>query len=126
VFGRADFEKVTLIGKSLGTMVMAHLLREHEEFQDADAIWLTPLFHDEEVVKMMLQCKQRSLYVAGTADSCYVKENVERVIKSMNGEQQIIENADHSLEIAGNVLESVRVMEKVLEATKAFLSLKTL
>jgi predicted alpha/beta hydrolase family esterase len=125
IFGAQEYEKVTLIGKSLGTLAMAHLLRQHEKLQQADAVWLTPLFQDEEVVDMMVQCHQRSLYVTGTVDSCYVKENLEKVRNSTKGEQLAIKNADHSLEIKGNILDSARVMEKVLATTKAFLNLKS-
>jgi predicted alpha/beta-hydrolase family hydrolase len=121
IFKEQEFERVTLIGKSFGTLAMAHLLQKHEKLQQADAIWLTPLYQEEKVVDMMLQCQQRSLYITGTADSCYVKENVEKVIQSTNGEKLIIENADHSLEIPDNVLKSVGVMDKVLSTINKFL-----
>jgi hypothetical protein len=39
--------RITLIGKSLGTLALAHILDNNEQLRDASYIWLTPLLRDE-------------------------------------------------------------------------------
>jgi hypothetical protein len=122
VFKDEEYEKVSVIGKSLGTKAMGYLLNQYDKLKEADAIWLTPLFHDEVLVDKILQCKQRSLFITGTADPCYVEDNVTKILKVTKGDSLIIENADHSLEIENNILDSIEVMNKVLTIIQRFLT----
>lgn len=121
VFKDEEYEKVTVIGKSLGTKAMGHVLNQYDKLKDADAVWLTPLFHDEALVDKILQCKQRSLFITGTVDPCYVEHNLTKILEATKGRSLVIENANHSLEIVDNIFESLELMNKVLTAFNNFL-----
>lgn len=122
IFDYQVYEKVTIIGKSLGTLAMGHLLPHYQQLKKADAIWLTPLFHNEKLVKEILECPQRSLFITGSADSCYVEENATRILQETESELLLIENGNHSLEIKDNIFSSIEAMSKVLTGIKQFLN----
>jgi hypothetical protein len=114
------YQKITLIGKSIGTIAMGRLLTNDTMFNKARAIWLTPVFRNEELRKQVQQCRQKSLFVIGTADPNYDPVFLEEI--TARGEILVIDGADHSLEIEGDPLQSLKAMEKLIEAIKRFLS----
>lgn len=114
-----SYQKITLIGKSIGTIAMGHLLTNQTMFDKAQAIWLTPVFRNETLRKQAQQCTQKSLFVIGTEDPNYDPVFLKGV--SAKAEALIIEGADHSLEIEGDPLQSLKAMEKLIEAIKRFL-----
>jgi hypothetical protein len=54
------YQRITLIGKSLGTRAMAHLLTTEEALQGAATIWFTPIWHEEPVRACLLAAAARS------------------------------------------------------------------
>ncbi len=121
VLSRQIFERIILIGKSIGTLAMGEILTKYEKLKHADVVWLTPLLNQETLVEQMMKLKNRSLMIAGTADPMYVEKNAKKIIENTNTELLAIPNADHSMEIEGNVIESIQVMKKILESIKAFI-----
>ena len=115
------YRRVTLVGKSLGTHALAHLLSEESELHDASAVWLTPLLNDADFRKRLARCPQRSLFVIGTADLTYNMEQLEALKRTSNYEVEEIENADHSLEIPGDVNASLKALQRVLTRIQTFL-----
>ena len=122
VLGERSYEQITLIGKSLGTRAMGYLLTEDPHFQQARAIWLTPVLRSEALRKQILRTTQRSLFVIGTADPNYDKAQLEEIQGATGGESLVVEGADHSLEIEGNVQRSLKVMGSVVSAIQAFVT----
>ena len=55
----------------------------------------------------------------GTADPNYDPVFLEEV--TAKGESLVIDGADHSLEIEGDLKQSLKAMEKLIEAIKKFL-----
>jgi hypothetical protein len=115
-----DYRRITLIGKSLGTLAMAALLASDERVRGADCIWLTPLVKDDRLRAVVAARRPRSLFVAGSADHHYDRALLDEVIASTGGGRLVIEGADHSLEIAGDVLSSVEAMARVVRAIRDF------
>ena len=44
------------------------------------------------------------------------------VVEATNGQSVLIEGADHSLEMAGDVVQSLRAMKRLMRAMEAFLN----
>jgi hypothetical protein len=84
-----------LTGKSLGTLALGYLLEKHEELRDAKTIWLTPLIKNPELMEQMLSYMKDAVMVIGTTN--------------------------HSLEIEGNVTQSLRVLMQIVTIVQQFL-----
>jgi len=121
VLTQRSYQQVTVIGKSLGTVAMGDLLTTEAMFAHAQAIWLTPLLRHDRLREQIQRSGHRSLFVIGTADPHYHATYLDNVRAATRGDTVVIEGADHSLEISGDVLQSLTVMEQVLRAIQTFL-----
>jgi predicted alpha/beta-hydrolase family hydrolase len=119
--GQHRSEQVLLIGKSLGTIAMGHLLTTEPMVAHARAIWLTPLLRNDRLRAQIQRSGHRSLFVIGTADPHYHAAYLAEVQAATRGETVIIEGGDHSLEVGGDVFASLQAVEQVLRAMEAFL-----
>jgi hypothetical protein len=84
-------------------------------------IWLTPLLRDEKV-RAQIKRRQHALIVLGTADPNYDSTYLTELKRTTRNEVFLVEGADHSMEIQGDVLESVAILEKIMRSIQAFLS----
>ncbi len=121
VFSRREYRRVTLIGKSLGTMAMARLLPADPGFDHAACVWLTPVLSDPQVERLILSSDRKSLLVIGTADSFYHPEMIAQIQRKENTQVMVIPDADHSLEIKGDIVRSIKIMEKLVEQMISFM-----
>jgi predicted alpha/beta-hydrolase family hydrolase len=117
---RGLYERVTLVGKSLGTMAMPHLLSTEPELAQAQGIWLTPVLLNM-TMGVITAVAQPSLFIIGTADRYYDPDKVDALRAMPASEVLVIDGADHSLEIPGNIRASVPLLGQVLAASAAFL-----
>ena len=101
---------------------MGHLLTVEDLFGHARAIWLTPVLRSDGLRAQIKQWGQRSLFVIGTADPHYNEVFLDEIREATGGEILVIEGANHSLEIGGDVLKSLEAMEKVVRAIRAFVT----
>lgn len=115
------YERIVLVGKSLGTLAMGHLITTDARLAQAPCIWLTPIVRNQTLRQQIKQAKPHSLFVIGTADSHYDPESLTAVVEATRGQSLVIEGADHSLEIAGDIPESLRALERIVQAVTAFL-----
>ena len=115
------YHQITLIGKSLGTLAMGHLLTIQTLPAQVKAIWLTPLVRFDKLRQQIKQFGGRSLFVIGTADPHYDPTFLAEVQQATGGEVVAIEEADHGLNIENKVLQSVQALETVVRAIEAFL-----
>lgn len=115
-----SYKQVTIIGKSIGTLTMGQLLTTEVRLARAQAVWLTPLLKNERLRTQILQCRQPSLFVIGTADPNYQPDYLAEVKEKTRGEVVVIQGADHSLEIKDNILESLKAMGQVIDAMRMF------
>jgi hypothetical protein len=118
---QGDYERVTLVGKSIGTRAMGHLFATQERLPSPQCVWLTPILGNEQLCSQIKQRAHRALFVVGTADSHYVPAKLAELQQATVGQSIVIENADHSLEIKGDIIESVRVLERIMVAIEKFL-----
>jgi hypothetical protein len=116
-----DYEQVTLIGKSIGTRAMGHLLAAEERLPSLRCVWLTPILRNETLHAQITRRPHRALFVVGTADSHYDPAKLAEFRQATAGESLVIENGDHSLEVSGNIVQSIRLLEEIIVKIQAFL-----
>jgi pimeloyl-ACP methyl ester carboxylesterase len=121
-----NYPRIVLVGKSIGTLALAHLLspgspvKAHPD--QIAALWLTPLLHQAQVVTAALESKAPALFVVGTADRTYDPLALERIRAATSASVLILEGANHSLEIPGDIQRSLRFQEDILQAIDQFLT----
>lgn len=115
-----SYEKITLAGKSLGTIAIGHLLTD-ERFQTADCIWFTPILTVEWLLSRIEQTHPRSLFVIGTEDQFYKPDLLKHLETVTNGQAVVIEGVDHSLEIPNSISGSLIALNQIVQALQKFL-----
>jgi predicted alpha/beta-hydrolase family hydrolase len=115
------YERVVLIGKSLGTLAMGHLLTMADPPPTVGAVWLTPLLTKERLRQQIQQYGGPSLFVIGTVDPHFDPVVLEQMQVATIGEAVVVKNADHGMDIPGDPIASVRAVERVIEALSRFL-----
>jgi len=121
--GQRPYSRVTLVGKSLGTLAMGYLLTEDSRLPQAQCVWLTPLLRNDRLRAQMRRVRGHSLFVIGTADGHYDPAYLDEVRLASEGESVLILGADHSLEIEGDTVGSIRAVEQTVRAIQQFLDL---
>jgi hypothetical protein len=116
-----DYTRVTLVGKSIGTLALGHLLAAGGLPERADYVWLTPLLRVGALRASIIEAQPRSLFVIGTADGEYRADYLAEVEEATGGGSVVIEGADHSLEVGGDVLASLEAMQRVVRELASFL-----
>lgn len=114
------YEKITLVGKSLGTLAMGHLLAD-ERFQEAVCIWFTPLLTLDWLRLRIEQTHPRSFFILGTADRFYQPDILKQLETVTKGHSLVIEGADHSLEIPGNIQKSIAALTQMVQELQEFI-----
>ena len=116
------YEKITLIGKSLGTIALVHLLAAEPSLKEADFIWLTPVLRDSQIRQGMMTRRHHGLFVIGTADGYYDESLLADVLQATGGESLVLPGVDHGLEIPGDVPGSIRAMETIVHKLDQFVA----
>lgn len=122
VLQEEKYNKKVFLGKSLGTIPMIHDLMKRQEFFKSPMILLTPLLKFGAFVEAVKLSPHSGLLVIGEKDAHYNVEQVEQISKT-NFKIEVIQNANHSLDIEGNdtagsLSALSTVMEKILETLK--------
>jgi hypothetical protein len=115
-----SYEKITLVGKSIGTIAMGQLLAD-AVFQRATCIWLTPLLTIEWLRSRIEQTHPRSLFILGTADKFYQPDILKQLEHVTAGRSLVIEGANHGLEIPGDIPKSLAVLNQIVQVLQEFL-----
>ena len=116
-----SYGQITLVGKSLGTLAMGHLIAD-TRFQKATCVWETPLLTVEWLCSQIEQVHPRSLFVFGTADKFYQPDILEHLVTVTHGRSVIIEGAHHGLEILDDIPGSLMALNQIVQALQEFLS----
>lgn len=111
-------QRLILAGKSIGTVALAYLVSSSEP--DATTVWLTPLLRQPLIVQAVLQCNGPTMCIAGTGDATFEAAALES-IQAAGAEVMIIEGANHSLEIPGDIFQSLKNLNTVVQGLAGFL-----
>ena len=114
------YERLILIGKSIGTLSLAYLVTQGS-YATATTIWLTPLLRQPWLVQAASQCRGPALFVAGGGDSTYDPASLKAIQQATGARSFILEGANHSLEIPGELQRSVAWMSEYLQEIDRFL-----
>jgi hypothetical protein len=117
---RGSYAGITLIGKSLGTLAMGHLL-DDPVFSKAACVWSTPILANEWLCAQIRKHHPRSLFIIGTADHFYQPALLAELAGATNGTTLVLEGVHHGLEIEGDVPGTLAALNKIVDAVQAFL-----
>jgi len=118
-----EYAEVTLVGKSLGTLAMGHLLTtEKRPANRMRAVWLTPLLRQESLRQQIRRYGGPSLFAIGSADPQYEAALRAEVQEARGGEVVVVEVADHSMDIPGDSVGSGEAVEQGVRALQGFLA----
>lgn len=117
---RHPYTRFTLLGKSLGTLAMGQLVATMPELATAGTVWLTPLLGNDHLVGQMQRHRGPSLIAIGTADQAYDAQALAAIQGETGAEVIVVYGAGHSLDLPGDVLGSVQVVERVVRALDRF------
>jgi pimeloyl-ACP methyl ester carboxylesterase len=119
---RTEYLAAVIVGKSLGTLAMSGLLDERTARNlTFHSVWLTPLLSETIVRQAIRWIGGRALVVIGDADPYYDPEILAQLNET--GVQVVaILGADHGMNLPGDAVGSVRVLERVTAATLDFCS----
>lgn len=112
----SQYKRILFIGKSIGTAVQNCLCNNIDSSYDVKNIYLTPV---DETIKLGI--KENSLVISGSSDPLLSKENFEKLQDMKNIEFMCIDKGDHSLNIKGDVINSIENLKMIIEAEKSFL-----
>jgi predicted alpha/beta-hydrolase family hydrolase len=115
---QANYQRLVLAGKSIGTLALAALVYHEPQ---AVSLWLTPLLRNPLVTAAAEQNRGAALFIAGTADDLFDAAALQLIQASAQAEAELIEGGDHSLEIEGDFFASLRALEQAMRAVAGFL-----
>lgn len=112
------YRRVTLVGKSLGTLGMGYLVSTEPALRDAWGIWLTPLLRNDELREQIKGWGGMSLFVIGTRDPHYDRRLLDEVQSATGGDVLVVDGGDHILEVSGDVWKSLVALDRVIGAVE--------
>jgi hypothetical protein len=112
-----SYDRLVLVGKSMGTRALAHLARTKQKWNVDDksvrSIWLTPVLNMPGIAEEVGNLGEAQFLVTGTADDPYYQASaLEKFSESV--ETFVVPGADHGLDIPNDVQASIRTMEELV------------
>jgi len=119
---RRSYPRIGLIGKSLGCAIAAQLCASERVLASARAVYLTPMIGTALFDPLFAKTAQPAYMAQGTADGFYDSAALEVLRRKRPFSLTLIENADHSLIVPGDLRGSVAALERVTREVMAFLT----
>lgn len=121
VLKASKYKQFFVLGKSIGTIPMAKEWVEKRVSGNTFGIWLTPLVKRDAVYEAMMNTDSPSLCVIGDQDRHYDKERISSLKNNSLVSTYIIPQANHSLEITGDLFASIEALKEVMKQVEDFL-----
>lgn len=109
------YESLALVGKSIGTLVMAFILSQEHPQKIAGTIWLTPLLHIPFVTAAIQSVTHPAIVAGGTADTTFDPASVALLERQPNLALLRVEAANHSLEIPDDPRRSLAALSALVD-----------
>jgi predicted alpha/beta-hydrolase family hydrolase len=116
------YPRVGLAGKSIGASVAAHICQVEPTLEAARLVLLNPPLGHAFFDSTFLDTTQPTFLATGTADRFYDAAALETLRLSRAFELCLIENADHSMDVVGNLGASVDAVKRVVAESASFLT----
>lgn len=117
---RRSYGRITLIGKSLGTIAMGKILASGSAATDVRGVWMTPVLTNQDLRQVMEEARSPSLVIIGSADHYYDASFLERLRKKASTEVLVLQGADHILESKDGTIRSIDILKSVMESVQRF------
>lgn len=118
---RADYRRIVLVGKSMGTLALADLVGGILSGHAPACAWLTPLLNDERLREAALEQRPPSLFAIGTADPLHDARTLGDLVAATRGRAVVVEGADHSLDVPGDMAATLHALHEVMDAFEGLL-----
>jgi predicted alpha/beta-hydrolase family hydrolase len=109
------YKKLILVGKSIGTLVMAFIFSQEPPLKIANTIWLTPLLQIPFVTATIQNLTNPAIVAGGTADTTFDPASVALLDGLPNLSFLCVEGANHSLEIPGDPGRSLTALSDLVD-----------
>lgn len=117
-----QYKNCILLSKSIGTIPMAIEWRQRNFINPPMGIWLTPLLKEDFVFDTLLKTSIPSLCVIGDEDQHYLQERISLLETNKLISTLVIPNANHSLEVSGDIVATIEAMKVIINKMQDFLS----
>jgi hypothetical protein len=118
---KRDYPRIGLVGKSLGAFIIAQLCNMAEGFDKVKCVYLTPPIGTSFFDPFFLQTVQSAHLAIGTKDRFYQSQALENLQAKRSFGLTLIEGADHSMDVAGNLNASIEAVRAVTQEVIDFL-----
>ncbi|MFJ7725255.1 alpha/beta family hydrolase [Neobacillus sp. NPDC097160] len=115
------YEQCFLVSKSIGTIPMAMEWTRKNYIDNAIGVWLTPLIKDDQVYQALINTDRHSLCVIGDQDHHFIEERISSLKNNPLVGTVVIPDADHGLEIKGDISASIEAIKEVIEQVQEFM-----
>jgi dienelactone hydrolase len=117
-----SYPRIGLIGKSLGCGIVAELCISVPALAPARAVYLTPMLGTSLFDPLFTQTHQPAYIAQGTADGFHDPEDLEALRRVRRFSLTLVEGADHSLVVPGDLGASIAALERVTREAISFLT----
>jgi acetyl esterase/lipase len=115
------YPRICLAGKSLGAGVVAYLCQSEPSLADSRAVFFTPALGTPLFDPILVEIHHPSYIAIGTQDRFYDPEILDTLRASRPFELTVIEGADHSMDILGDIENSILAVKKIVVEVVDFL-----
>jgi hypothetical protein len=119
VLAERDYPRIGLAGKSLGANIVAHLCQVDPALKDARAAFLTPPLGNPLFDSSFMSIAQRAYLAMGTRDRFFKAERLEALKEARQFALTLIEGADHSMDVPGDLDASLGAVRRVVSEVVA-------
>jgi hypothetical protein len=117
-----SYDQVIVLSKSIGAIPMAKEWGRKHFTRAALGIWITPLIKIDEVYQVLLNTEVPSLCIIGDQDHHFVEERITSLENNHLIQTLVVPNTEHSLEVKGDVLETLEAMKEVMKSLEDFIT----
>ena len=121
VLAERTYPRLGLAGKSLGAGVVAYLCQSEPSLTEARAIFLSPALGTPLFDPILVQIHHPSYIAIGTQDRFYDPEILDTLRASRPFELTVIEGADHSMDVLGDLDRSIGAVKRIVSEVVDFL-----
>lgn len=114
-----NYQEFYLIGKSLGTIAMAAEMKR-PEFNEAKAVWVTPLMNQEDVLNTMVNSRNPAQCYIGDKDRYYSAGAFELLKTNPSLESTLLPDINHRLDCETDPLKSIDALKQIIAGIKNF------